>query len=52
MSERRAKVDTVQIAVDGFKSHQKLSVQTSVSIWPTKHFSLDETLTVKNDNYN
>jgi len=32
MAERRVKVDTVQRAIDGFKSHQKLSVQTSVSI--------------------
>ena len=32
MAERRAKVDTVQGEADGFKSHQKLSVQTSVSI--------------------
>jgi len=31
MAERRVKVDTVQRAIDGFKSHQKLSVQTSPS---------------------
>jgi len=33
MAERRGKVDAVQIAADGFKLKQKLSVQTSVSIW-------------------